>query len=173
VRAAGEPKALIATLQREFEHLDANLPFRDPRTMSEQMSAVLYAQRIGAVWLAGFGVVALLLASIGLYGLMSYTVGQRTREVGIRIALGAERRAIIGLVVRGATRLTVVGLAAGALLGVAAGFLLRSQLVGVDFFDPLGFVAAVLLLAAVALLAAWLPARRAAKVDPIVALQTE
>jgi len=173
VRTAGEPRVLIETLRREFAAQDVNLPFRDPRTMVEQMGAVLYIQRVGAVWLAGLGAVALLLASIGLYGLMSYTVSQRTREVGIRIELGAERRTIVGLVVKGAVRLTVVGLAVGAALGLAAGFLIRSQLLGVGFFDPLSFGAAVLLLAVVALLAAWLPARRAANVDPIVALQSE
>jgi len=173
VRTAGDPGALIETLRREFRALDANLPFRDPRTMAEQMSAVLYLQRIGAVWLAGFGVVALLLASIGLYGLMSYTVSQRTREVGIRIALGADRRAVVGLIVRGAVRLTAFGLAAGAALGLAAGFLIRSQLLGVGAFDPLSFAAAVALLCAVALVAALLPARRAARVDPIIALQAE
>ena len=173
VRSAGDPSALIEPLRREFAALDANLPFRDPRTMTQQMSAVLYLQRIGAVWLAGFGVVALLLASVGLYGLMSYTVSQRTREVGIRIALGAERGAIVGLIVKGAVRLTVIGLAVGAALGVAAGVLIRSQLLDVGAFDPLSFASAVLLLAAVALAAAWLPARRAARVDPIVALQAE
>lgn len=173
VRTAGEPRALIETLRREFAAQDVNLPFRDPRTMAEQMSAVLYVQRVGAVWLAGFGVVALLLASIGLYGLMSYTVSQRTREVGIRIALGADRRAIVGLIVKGAVRLTAFGLAAGAALGLAAGFLIRSQLLGVGAFDPLSFVVAVALLGAVALAAALLPARRAARVDPIIALQAE
>jgi len=173
VRTAGDPKALIETLRREFAALDTDLPFRDPRTMSEQMSAVLYVQRVGAVWLAGFGVVALLLASIGLYGLMSYTVSQRSREVGIRIALGADRGSILALIVKGAARLTAFGLAAGAVLGLAAGFLIRSQLLGVGAFDPLGFIAAVILLSGVALLAAWIPARRAARVDPIVALQAE
>jgi putative ABC transport system permease protein len=128
---------------------------------------------MGAVWLAGLGLVALFLASIGLYGLMSYMVVQRTREVGIRLAIGADRRSIVRLIVRGAARLTAIGLAAGAVLGLAAGFVIRSQLVGVGFFDPLSFGAAVLLLAVVALLAAWLPARRAAQVDPIVALQAE
>jgi len=116
---------------------------------------------------------ALVLATIGLHGVLSYSVAQRTREIGVRIAIGASRRDVLGLVVGRAMRITAIGLGVGIVLAAGAGQLLRSQIFGVSPLDPVTFVGVVLLLGAVALLAAWLPARRAARVDPIVALQAE
>ena len=173
VRAGTDPRALEPALRRTFERIDLNLPFVDVRTMSEQADASLMLQRVGAGALSAFGALALVLAAVGLYGVLSYSVGQRTREIGVRIAVGASRRDVLTLVVGGALRLTIVGLAAGLLLAIGAAQLLRSQLYGVSPLDPVTFVGVVALLGAVALLAAWLPARRAAKVDPIVALQAE
>ena len=130
-------------------------------------------QNIGAGALSAFGALALVIAAIGLYGVLSYMVSQRTREIGVRVAIGASRRDVIALVVGGAARLTAVGLACGLLLAIGAGQLLRSQLFDISPLDPATFAGVIVLLGVVALLAAWLPARRAARVDPIVALQAE
>jgi ABC-type antimicrobial peptide transport system permease subunit len=123
--------------------------------------------------LAAFGVLALVLSAVGLFGVLSYSVAQRTREMGVRIAIGASRRDVLGLIVGRAMRLTAIGLGVGIVLAAGAGQLLRSQIFGVSPLDPLTFISVIVLLAAVAFVAAWLPARRAARVDPIVALQAE
>jgi putative ABC transport system permease protein len=141
--------------------------------MSERVRNSLYAARMGAMLLAGFGGLALLLASIGLYGVMSFAVSRRTRELGIRMALGARPGNVFQLVLRQGMTLVVVGLVIG--LGVAwmVTRLLASFLYGVSTTDVLTFTAIPLLLAAVALVACYLPARRATKVDPLVALRYE
>jgi len=173
VRAAADFRTLEVALRRAFERVDPNLPFVDVRTMAKQADASLMLQNIGAGALSAFGALALVIAAIGLYGVLSYMVSQRTREIGVRVAIGASRRDVIALVVGGAARLTAVGLACGLLLAIGAGQLLRSQLLDISPLDPLTFAGVIALLAAVALLAAWLPARRAARVDPIIALQAE
>ena len=173
VRTSGDPHQLQQALRRTFERADPNLPFNDARTFAENMGAMTFVQDLGASMLTAFGVLALLLAAVGLYGVLSYSVAQRTREMGVRIAIGASRGDVLGLVVGRAMRLTAVGLALGVVLAAAAGRLLRSQIFGVSPLDPATFVTVVLLLAAVALVAAYLPARRAAVVDPIIALQAE
>jgi len=173
VRGAGDPRRLERALRGVFERTDPNLPFLDVRTLADQMGVVTVFQRVGAWMLAAFGALALGLAAVGIYGVLSHSVGQRTREIGVRIAVGASRRDVLTLVVGGAMRLALVGLAVGLVLAVGAGQLLRSQIFGVSPLDPMTFVGVIALLAAVALLAAWLPARRAAKVDPIIALSAE
>ena len=173
VRASGDPKALTAAVRGAFERVNPNLPFLDVRTMAEHMQAAVFAQRLGAIMLAAFGTVALLLSAIGIYGVMSYGVTQRTREIGVRVALGAGRRQVVGLVVRRAMRLAGIGLVLGLAAAFGAGRLVSSQLIGVSPSDPLTFVAIGLLLAAVAFIASWIPARRAARVDPLVALRTQ
>ena len=173
VRAEGDPRQLQQALRRAFERVDPNLPFDDVRTFAEHMGAVTFVQNMGASMLTAFGLLALVLAAIGLYGVLSYSVAQRTREMGVRIAIGASRRDVLGLIVGRAMRLTGIGLGVGIVLAAGAGQLLRSQIFGVSPLDPLTFVVVIVLLAAVAFVAAWLPARRAARVDPIVALQAE
>ena len=173
VRAGGDPRALQQALRRSVEQLDPNLALKNVRTMAEHMGAATFTQRIGAWSLSAFGALALVLASVGLFGVLSYAVAQRTREIGVRIAIGASRRDVLGLVVGRAMRLTAIGLGVGVVLAVGAGQLLRSQIFGVSPLDPLTFAAVIGLLAAVAFLAAWVPARRAAQVDPIIALQAE
>jgi len=173
VRADGDPRALQQVLRRTFEELDPNLAFNSVRTMAEHMGAATFVQRIGAWLLSLFGALALVLAAVGLYGVLSYSVAQRTREIGVRVALGASRRNVLGLVVGRAMRLTAIGLGVGLLLAAGVGQLLRSQIFGVSPLDPVTFVVVTALLAAVAFLAAWVPARRAARVNPIVALQAE
>ena len=173
VRSAGDPRSLQAALRSAFESVSPDLPFTDVRTLAEHMGAATFIQRNGAYSLATVGVVALILAAVGLFGVLSYSVTQRTREIGVRIAVGASRRDVVGLVVGRALRLTAIGLGVGIALAAGAGRLLRSQIFGVSPLDPVTYAGMAALLAAVALLAAWLPARRAARVDPIVALQAE
>ena len=173
VRTAGDPRALQQALRRAFEEVDPGLPVTDVRTLAEHIGAASFIQRIGAWALAAFGVVALVLSAVGLFGVLSYSVAQRTREMGVRIAVGASRRDVLALVVGKAMRLTAVGLGVGIVLAAGAGQLLRSQILDVSPLDPVTFAGVTALLAVVALLAAWLPARRAARVDPIIALQSE
>ena len=137
------------------------------------MGAAVFAQRMAAWMLSAFGATALLLSGLGIYGMLSHLVGRRTREIGLRIALGADRGSVMGLVVGIAMRRVVVGLAVGLGLGLATGQLIRSQLLGISPRDPLVLGSITLLLGMVALVASWVPARRAAHVDPMVALRTE
>ncbi|OGT99999.1 MAG: hypothetical protein A2085_06565 [Gemmatimonadetes bacterium GWC2_71_10] len=173
VRTTGDPLALTGALRRAFEQTSADLPFLDVRTMTESMQAAVFVQKIGAFMLAGFGAMALLLSALGVYGVMAYTVSQRTREIGVRVALGAGRRDVVGLVIGRAMRLAGLGLVLGLLAALGAGRLLASQLLGVSGSDPLTFASIGVLLGAVALVASWLPARRAARVDPMMALRYE
>ena len=173
VRTRARLAAIVPALRRAFAAASPDLPFLDVRTLAEHTSAGVFAQRLGAWMLSGFGALALFLSAIGIYGVMAYTVSRRTREIGVRMALGADRRAVVALVLRRSMALVAVGLGAGAVAALGAGLLLRSQLLGVKPWDPVTFAAIVAILAAVALLASWLPARRAARVDPLVALRYE
>jgi len=173
VRASGDPRTLEQALRRAVETVDPALPFTDVRTLAEHIGANRFAQRIGAWVLATFGALALVLSAVGIFGVLSYSVAQRTREMGVRIAIGASRRDVVGLVIGKAMRFTVIGLGVGVVLAAGAGRLLRSQIFGISPLDPVTFIGVVLLLGSVALLAAWLPARRAARVDPVIALQAE
>jgi predicted permease len=173
VRTAGRPRALAETVRGSFAAADANLPFLDPRTMAEHMGAATFRQFFGASMLSGFGALALLLVAVGLYGVLSYAVAQRTRELAIRAALGASPKDMTRLVLKQGLTLTGVGLVLGTGLALAAGRLLQSWLLGASAADPLTFVGIPLLLVAVALLACLVPARRATRVDPMVALRYE
>ena len=141
--------------------------------MQEMIANTLGPQRLAASLIGAFGVIGLLLSAIGLYGVLSFHVGQRTREIGIRIALGARARSVVGMVVRHGARLATIGIAAGVVIAVAATRLMSSMLFGVSATDSTTFSVVCLLLIAVALLASWLPARRATRVDPTIALRAE
>jgi predicted permease len=173
LRASVEPEQLIAGLRREVNALDRNLPAHSIQPLNEHLSATLTRERLLASFGGAFGLLALLLAGIGLYGLLAYTVAQRTPEIGIRMALGAQRGAVLRLVVMQGMRLALLG----AGIGLAAAFgltrLMKSLLFGVSALDPLTFVVAPLLLVSVALLACYIPARRAAKTDPLAAIRYE
>ena len=172
VRSTGaNPLDLTASIRTAFAEVSGELPFLDPRSMADFTTIPYWPQKIGAIMLASVGVLALLLAAIGIYGVMSYTVNRRAREIGVRVALGAERRDVIGLVVGRALRLAGVGLLVGGGAALGAGQLLESQLEGVSPSDPLTFATIIGLLGLVVLLASWLPARRAAKADPLVVLR--
>jgi len=173
VRAAGDPTALTGALRAAFMDTHGELPFLDVRTLARHTEASYYAQRIGAVMLALIGTLALFLSAIGIYGMMAYAVSRRVREIGVRIALGAARRDVVGMVVGRALRLAGLGLLIGLAGALGIGQALRSLLLGVSPRDPLTFAGIGVLLAAVALVASLIPARRAAAVDPMVALRSE
>ena len=173
VRTASEPQNAIAAIRREFQQLDARLPVFDVRTLVEHMAIPLFPARVAATLLGSFGLLALLLASIGVFGMMSYAVTQRAREIGIRMALGAQAGAIFKLVVDQGLILTALGLCIGLAVAIAGTRLMSGFLYGVSALDVVTFTGVSLLLSLVALLACYIPARRATKVDPMVALRSE
>jgi predicted permease len=175
VRASGKanPKLLSEPVRGVFAVINANLPFLDPRTMAEHMSASMFRQFFGASILSVLAALALLIAAVGLYGVLSYVVTQRTGEIAIRMALGATPKDVLGLVLKEGLGMTIVGLVIGSLLSLAVGRLLQSQLLGVGANDPLSFAGMAVVLLGVAMGACFVPARRATKVDPMIALRYE
>jgi putative ABC transport system permease protein len=173
VRTAGPPLELVPAVRGAFAEVSAELPFLDPRSMADFTTIPYWPQLVGATMLTGIGALALLLSAVGIYGIMAYTVSRRTREIGVRVALGATRRAVLALVLRRAVRLAGLGLAVGLAGAFGVGRLLGSMLYGVSGSDPLTFAVIAALLGTVALLASWVPARRAARVDPMIALRSE
>jgi len=173
VRTAGDPVASVTAIRQAVREVDPNLPVVAVKTQVEQANESLRIERLFARLLSFFGLLALLLAAIGLYGLMAYAVTQRTKEIGIRMALGAQRHDVLKLVLSQGMILTLIGIALGAGGAIGLTRLMKSLLFGVSATDPVTFIAIALLLAAVALLASYVPARRATKVDPLVALRYE
>ena len=173
VRTTGEPQSVAAAVREQIRALDANLPVADVKTLRDQLDLSLFPSRVAAWTLGGFGVLALLLAAIGIYGVVSYSVAQRTREIGVRMALGAKEKDVLRLVLGEGLFVIAVGLALGLLLAVAATRVIAGFLYGVGATDPLTFAGVPLLLGFVALVASYIPARRATKVDPLVALRYE
>jgi putative ABC transport system permease protein len=173
VRTTSEPAAMGPVIARAIQALDPDLPVFDVKTMDERLADALARRRLSMLLLGGFAGIALILAAIGIYGVMAYSVNQRTHEIGIRLALGAQTRDILRLVVRQALLLVSVGIAVGLAGALALTRVMASLLYGISATDRLTFVITPLLLAGVALLASYLPARRAAKVDPMIALRYE
>ena len=173
VRTAGDPLSLVGPVREAVRAIDPNLPLWDTRPVSEHMEQAVFPQRIGASLLGMMGALALLLATVGLYGVISYAVSQRTPEMGVRLALGASPSALRWMVISHGVRLTIVGVAIGLAAAFGAARLLASLLTGITATDPLTFVSVPAVLLGIAIAAAWLPARRASMVDPIVALRYE
>src|SRR5262245_45067176 len=173
VRTSGAPETLIGAILGEFHKLDPNLPVTDVKTLTEHMKLSLFPARAFASLLSAFGLLALALAAIGIFGVMSYAVSQRTREIGVRMALGAGAMDIFKLVVGRGLLLTSIGVGVGLALALVGTRLISSLLYSVSAIDPLAFVGVTLLLVAVAFLACFFPARRAMKTDPMVALRYE
>jgi len=171
-RTAGDPSHLVGDLRRELSALAPDLSSGES-TMRESVEITLLPVSIGAKLLAAFGGLAMLLAAVGLYGVIAYSVSRRVREIGIRIALGADYLAVVKLVVRRGMVLACVGIVIGALGAAALSGLLQSVLYGISGLDPISFASAALTLLSVAFLANFIPARRAAKVDPLVALRSD
>jgi putative ABC transport system permease protein len=173
LKGSGDPYALAGAARRELSQLDAALPVANMRSMDDVILAAQTRPRFLTVLLAIFSSVALALASLGIYGVIAYSVEQRTSEFGIRMAMGAGPGDVLRMVVGEGARLGLLGTVIGALAAFGLTRFIRGLLYGVSSFDPLTFLAMALLLAAVTLLACYLPARRATRVDPMVALRYE
>lgn len=174
-RTAGDPLAVAGPVQDAVHSLDADLPLFNLTTLESRVELDTTTQRMGGVFVGGFGILALVLAGIGIYGVLAYTTRQRTHEIGIRMALGAEPRDVLRLVLRQGLALALIGLA----IGLGASFVLTralasaDQLFGISATDPLTFIAVAILLLLVAFLACFIPARRAMRTDPMIALRYE
>ncbi len=173
VRTAINPHSAARAILHAVKATDSRLPVSDVKTLEEQVDQSLIQERLVASLSSLFGVLALLLAAVGLYGLMTYAVNRRTAEIGIRMALGATRLQIAGMILGGTLRLVVIGLLLGIPAGMAASRLIASELYGVKPDDALTILLPSAVMAAIAVLAAWLPARRASRVDPMTALRHE
>jgi ABC-type antimicrobial peptide transport system permease subunit len=167
------PGTLEPLIRRVLAGLDPNLTINSVRTMEQEVSLTFDQERAVASLAELFGAIALLLAAVGLYGVTAYTVAQRTNEIGIRMALGADRSSVIGYVLRGAFARVAVGLGLGIPLAVGAGRLISTQLYGVSFWDPLALALAAASLAICSLIAALIPASVAASISPMTALRAE
>jgi putative ABC transport system permease protein len=173
IRHSGDPGPLVAAVRAAVRDLDHDVPLTDIASMTTRLARSMSDRRYPMLLLSGFAVLAVLLAAVGLYGLLSYVVSRRTREIGVRMALGADRGAVLGLVMRDGVRLTLIGAVIGAVASGVAARALGHLLYGVGPTDPLTFAVVGLLLVAVALVASYLPAARATRVDPVEALRTE
>ena len=172
-RTTGNPSAALATIRSEVLRLDPTMPFVEAKTLTDHLSLSLFPLRIGASVVGSFGLLALLLAVIGIYGVMAFAVSQRTREIGIRMALGAQMSDVLRLIIKQGVTLLVLGLGLGLVGALLVTRLMTSVLYGVSATDVVTFISVTALLGLVVLLACWLPARRATKVDPMIALRCE
>jgi ABC-type antimicrobial peptide transport system permease subunit len=172
-RTRGDAAQLLSTMQRELLAIEPGLVFVRHETMEATMATSLLPERLGATLAAGFGGLGTLLAAIGLYGVIAYSVARRTREIGIRVALGAYPAQVLGMIMRQGLALAAVGAAAGALLAYGVARLLSGVIYGVGAADPIAWGSAFAALFAAAALANYIPARRAMKVNPVTALRVE
>jgi ABC-type antimicrobial peptide transport system permease subunit len=169
----GDPAPMLEVLRREVVAMDSDVPLFAVKTMEEHLGIILFAPRMAAFLLSGFGLLAMLLACIGLYGVIASSVEQQTREMGIRVALGADRVRVVGMVVRDGMAMVGLGVVIGLSLSVVVTRPIAGLLHGVSSTDTATFAGVAVLFAAVALVASYVPARRAANVDPMVALRYE
>jgi len=173
LRTNVDPRGVAASLRNEVQKIDRSVPVSSVKTMTEHLTYALWAPNMAASFSLAFGVLAMLLSAVGLYSVMAYVVSQRTREVGIRMALGANRADVLKMITVQGMRLAVIGVAIGLLLSLGLARALSSLLIGVSGYDVTTFVIVSTLLVLVALIACYLPARRATKIDPLVALRYE
>jgi putative ABC transport system permease protein len=173
LRTRTDPKAVIGGVRQAIHALDPDLPVTEPATLASLRADSMAQPRFSMLLLASFAGLALLLACVGMYGVISYSVMQRTREIGVRMALGAQRKSVFGMILGQGARLAGLGIAIGVLTALGLTHLMASFLYGIQATDPLTFVIVPVLLAAVALFACYLPARRATHVDPMIALRYE
>jgi predicted permease len=167
----GNPNTIITAIQGELQALDRDLPIIGAKTLAEHMGISLIEQKIAATLLGIFGTLALFLAVVGIYGTISYTVNQRTREIGVRMALGAKQADVLKLILGQAMFLVLIGMTIGLIMALGLTRFISSLLYGVNPADPLAFAGISFLLISAALLASYLPARKASKIDPAIALR--
>ncbi len=173
IRTTSDPIPMTTAIIKAIQDVDPEMPVYDVGSMEQRLSGSLAGRRFAMFLLGVFAVIAMILASIGIYGVMAYSVNQRTHEIGVRVALGARPRDVLSLIIRQGMTLALTGAAAGLIAAFGLTRLMTKMLFGVSATDPLTFAGVAVLLAGVALLACWIPARRAAKVDPMVALRYE
>lgn len=173
VQTTGKPESVIAGVRAQIQSLEPNLAITNVQTIGQIIDQGLWAPEMGAALLTVFGALAMVLAAVGVYGVLAYSVTQQTREIGIRMAMGAERRDVLGLVVGQGLKMAGAGLVLGIVVSLAITRQLSSLLFGVSAYDPLTYAGVSVILASVALLACYIPARRATRVDPLVALRYE
>lgn len=171
IRAAGDPAALIPAIRRVVAEVEPGQPLHNVMSMEQRLAETTTSRRLNTVLLGSFAAVALLLTVVGIYGVMSYAVTQRRREIGVRMALGARKGAVLGMILQGGLRLTLLGVAIGLAGALVLTRHLSSQLYSVEAFDPVTFAGVAVVLTGVALLACWVPAMRASRVEPLVALR--
>jgi putative ABC transport system permease protein len=173
VRTSADPVALVAAMRNEVLAIDKNQPISDVMTLAQRVDEVVAVSRSLMVLFTAFALLALILGAVGIYGIISYSVTQRTHEIGIRMALGAQRAHVLKLTIKSGIALTLVGIVIGVSSALLLTRFLESMLFGITPTDKLTFIAVSALLFVVALLAALIPARRATKVDPLIALRYE
>ena len=172
-RTTGDPLSVAGGVRNEIRQMDANLPVANVRTMGEVVGATLSSPRFTGFLLVTFATIALALSAIGIYGVLSYLVSRRTREIGIRVAIGAGRAQVLRMVLGSGLMLALAGVVSGIMLALVAGRFMQTMLHGVGPADPLTFVSVAVTLSFVALLSSLVPAWRATRVNPVVALKTE
>jgi len=172
-RVRSNPQTAIAAIRQEVLKLDPQMPLYDVKTMTEHLGLSLFPARVAGILLGSFGLLVLILAAVGVYGVMSYSVSRRTREIGLRMALGAGPREVLGMVIRQGMMIAGIGVGIGLVAAVALTGLMSGLLTGVSTTDPVTFIAVTLLFALIAFFACFIPARRAMKVDPMIALRYE
>jgi ABC-type antimicrobial peptide transport system permease subunit len=173
IRTQLDPAQLVPSLRQVVRNADRDLPIVDVRTQQEQIAANMQMERTFAALTSGFGVLALALACVGIYGIMAYSVANRRNEIGIRLALGAQPGQVRGMILRESTWLAASGIVAGVGSALALTRLVKTMLYGIQPYDPVTMIGGVLILLVVALAASWIPARRAAGVQPMEALRHE
>jgi putative ABC transport system permease protein len=173
VRTSQDPEAALPAIRRKIQQLDAELPLATVRTMDQWVSSNAAQPRLNAALLSIFACVAMLVSAIGIYGVLAYSVNQRTREIGLRMALGAQRGSVLKLIIREGMTVALIGIGAGLAAAFVVSRLLASLLFGVEARDPATFAVLAGLLALIALAACAIPAWRASRVDPMVALRYE
>jgi ABC-type antimicrobial peptide transport system permease subunit len=173
LRTSGDPSTRIADLRAAVASVDPNLPLLSVSTIREEVSRLMGNDQLSASLTSIFALLALVLAAIGLYGVMSYNVAQRTNEIGVRLALGAQRENVLWIILREALLLLSAGVVLGLPLSLAAARFLRQQLFGLKTNDPFPYVRALIVVSSVVIVSTWLPARRAAAINPVDALRYE
>jgi ABC-type antimicrobial peptide transport system permease subunit len=174
VRTAQDPTTMMGAIRREIWNADSGIALAYTSTLEDRLSEYVYAgPRFGFVVMTIFGCVGLILVMVGVYSVLAYSTARKTHEIGIRMALGAKGADVLGLVIGTGLRLVFVGIAIGVAISLTLGRVIGTELVGVRLYDPVTLAATVSLLTATAAIASWIPARRAANVDPMIALRDE